>query len=114
MTRFKILYVYMLFCADGTYYTGVTNDLERRLREHETGYNKDSYTYSRRPFKLVYYEMFNNYLHAIDWETKIKKWSHKKKEALANSDWKRLEKESECKNSTSHKMLSKPEFGKNN
>lgn len=79
MPPFKILYVYILFCVDGTYYTGVTNNLDRRLREHETGYNKDSYTYGRRPVQLVYYEMFNNYLQAIDWETRIKKWSSKKK-----------------------------------
>jgi putative endonuclease len=114
MPPFKILYVYILFCADGTYYTGVTNNLDRRLRQHETGYNKDSYTYNRRPVQLVYYEMFNNYLQAIDWETRIKKWSSKKKEALANSDWNRLRKESECKNSTSHKQYIKPEFDKNN
>lgn len=104
----------MLSCADGTYYTGITNNLERRLKEHETGYTKDSYTYSRRPVKLVYYEMFNNYLLAIDWETKLKKWSSKKKKALVNSDWRRLKKESECKNSTSHKLYIKLKFDKNN
>jgi len=114
MKRFKILYVYMLSCADGTYYTGIRNNLERRLKEHETGYNKDSYTYGRRPVELVYCEMFNNYLVAINCETKIKKWSGKKKTALVNLDWKRLRVESECKNSTSHKLYIKPEFDKNN
>jgi len=107
MKRFKILYVYILSCSVGTYYTGVTNDLERRLVEHKCGYNKDSYTFSRRPLQLVYYEMLNNYMSAIEWETKIKKWSGKKKRALANSGWNRLKKESECKNETSHKFLIK-------
>jgi putative endonuclease len=104
MKRFKILYVYMLSCSDGTYYTGVTNDLERRLIEHKCGYNKNSYTYTRRPLQLIYYEMFNDFNSAIEWETKIKKWSAKKKQALAASDWKKLKEASECKNETSHKL----------
>lgn len=104
----------MLYCSDGTYYTGVTNDLERRLFEHEIGFNKKSYTFSRRPLKLVYYEIFNDYLLAIDWETKIKKWSSKKKEALSKSNWDRLRKESECINASTHKEYKKQEFGKNN
>jgi putative endonuclease len=42
-------YVYIVQCSDGHYYTGVTNDLDRRLWEHNTGYNKDCYTFKRRP-----------------------------------------------------------------
>lgn len=102
----------MLRCSDKTFYTGVTNNLERRLKEHKVGYDKNSYTYYRRPVELVYYEMFSNYLLAIEWETRIKKWSSKKKAALINSDWKSLRIESECRNSTSHKLYARPEFNK--
>lgn len=97
---FKILYVYILKCSDGNYYTGVTNNLERRLKEHEIGTDREAYTFSRRPLELVYYEMFTDYFSAIDWETRIKKWSRKKKEALINSRWDDLKKYSECLNQT--------------
>jgi putative endonuclease len=80
----KTMYVYLLNCSDGTYYTGVTNNLERRLEEHQSGLNKDSYTYRRRPLKLVYHETFDSPLQAITFEKRLKKWSSKKKEALIN------------------------------
>jgi putative endonuclease len=51
----KIYYVYILECADGTYYTGITNNLERRFTEHALGLNQDSYTHDRRPVKLAWY-----------------------------------------------------------
>ena len=100
----KYLYVYILKCNDGAYYTGITNDIEKRLIQHNEGINTESYTYSRRPVNLVYYELFTDYNLAIEWETRIKKWSVKKKEALINSDWKKLIKESMCNNETSHKI----------
>lgn len=103
----KYLYVYILKCSDGTYYTGVTNNLEKRLKQHNEGFVKDSYTYSRRPVKLVFCEIFTNYNLAIEWETRIKKWSVKKKEALINSDWKTLMEEAKCKNETTHKNASR-------
>lgn len=114
MAKFKILYVYILSCADRTYYTGVTNDLERRLLQHNLGVNKMAYTFTRRPVELVYYESFNNYLLAIEWESRIKKWSNKKKRALVESDWNKLKEASECKNATSHKFHSKFKLNKNN
>jgi putative endonuclease len=103
----KYLYVYILKCNDGTYYTGVTNDIDRRLIEHSQGINKDAYTYSRRPVQLVFNERFTDFNLALEWETRIKKWSAKKKEALINSDWKKLKEEAECKNETSHKNRSR-------
>jgi putative endonuclease len=48
--------VYIIECRDGSYYTGVTNDLDRRLWKHESGLDIRSYTYSSRPIKLRYYE----------------------------------------------------------
>ena len=103
----KYLYVYIVKCNDGTYYTGVTNNIEKRIIQHNEGVNTESYTYSRRPVNLVFYELFTDYNLAIEWETRIKKWSVKKKEALINSDWKRLVEVSRCKNETSHTNTSR-------
>jgi putative endonuclease len=63
-------YVYIIQCSDGSYYTGVTNDLERRLWEHETGYNTKCYTFTRRPVALKYNEHFTNINNAIAWENR--------------------------------------------
>ena len=49
-------YVYMVECADGTYYTGITTDLKRRIEEHNTSEKGAKYTRARRPVKLVYSE----------------------------------------------------------
>ena len=54
----KIYYVYILKCSDDSFYTGITNNIERRINEHNSGYNEESYTYSRLPVELVYYEEF--------------------------------------------------------
>jgi putative endonuclease len=86
----KSYYVYMLLCFDGSYYTGFTNNLERRLQEHEYGLNPDSYTYLRRPVKLVWYEVFSQVNQAIEFEKQLKKWSRRKKQALIDNDWERI------------------------
>jgi len=80
----KIYNVYILKCSDGSYYTGVTNDLVRRISEHNSGDNKKSYTFFRRPLKLVFYSEFSDVEFAIEAEKQIKKWSKAKKEALIN------------------------------
>ncbi len=103
MKTIKYLYVYILKCSDNTYYTGITNNPERRLIQHTKGINKDSYTYTRRPLELVYCELFTNFNLAIEWETKIKKWSRAKKEALIKSNWDHLKLYAACNNATSHK-----------
>jgi putative endonuclease len=64
----KYMYVYILECTDGTYYTGVTNDLERRLNEHTMGIDPESYTFQRRPLVLKHYEYFTDPEQAIMWE----------------------------------------------
>lgn len=81
------MYVYILECADESYYIGVTNNLERRFQEHEQGINRNCYTYTRRPLKIVFYEMFNDPMKAIAFEKKIKGWNRKKKEALINEQF---------------------------
>ncbi|MBO4396418.1 MAG: GIY-YIG nuclease family protein [Eubacterium sp.] len=53
-------YVYMLKCSDGTFYTGWTTELERRVEEHNTSDKGAKYTRARRPCELVYYEEFND------------------------------------------------------
>jgi putative endonuclease len=86
----KSYYVYILSCSDNTFYTGITNNLERRLAEHQHGTLENSYTYSRRPVELKFYEEYQDVLLAIAWEKRIKKWSHKKKQALIDGDWDKL------------------------
>ena len=75
-------YVYILQCSDGSYYVGSTTDLARRLTEHEIGVNKQAYTYSRRPIKLVWSQEFSTHDEAFVSERQIKGWSRAKKEAL--------------------------------
>jgi putative endonuclease len=83
-------YVYILKCNDKSYYTGITNNFERRLDEHLSGLNPKSYTYERRPLELVWIESFIDPDIAIMTEKKIKGWSRRKKEALINEDWGKL------------------------
>jgi len=78
--------IYILKCSDGTYSTGLTKELEARLREHELGAHPDSYTFSRRPVKLVWRIVTNSYKEAFQWEHQIKGWSRAKKEALIRGD----------------------------
>jgi putative endonuclease len=83
-------YVYLLLCSDGSYYTGLTADLSRRLYEHEIGANSKSYTYSRRPVKLVWAGEFYSHDEAITFEHQVKGWSRAKKAALTQSDWSKI------------------------
>ena len=86
----KVSYVYILKCSDNSYYTGITSNLNARLLEHKTGKYKDSYTHYRRPVQLVFYCDFTDITLAISTEKQIKKWSKAKKEALINSEYKKL------------------------
>ena len=83
-------YVYILECSDKSYYTGVTNNIERRLWEHETGFNSGCYTFKRRPVVLKYCIHLTDIKQAIAWEKQLKGWSRKKKEALINEDFELL------------------------
>lgn len=74
--------VYILHCADDSFYTGMTNDMKRRLQEHVDGINEGSYTASRRPVKLVWTEETKYVNNAIEREKQIKGWSRAKKIAL--------------------------------
>lgn len=83
----KTYYIYIVKCLDNSYYTGMTNNLTRRIDEHNEGNNPESYTYTRRPVKLVFYSEFNEVEQAIAFEKQVKGWSRKKKEAIINDNW---------------------------
>jgi putative endonuclease len=82
----KPFWVYILRCADGSYYTGHTDDLERRLGQHQTG-ECDGYTASRRPVILAWCQECVTREEALSAEQRIKGWSRKKKEAMMRGDW---------------------------
>lgn len=86
----KLMYVYILRCKDGVYYTGVTNDVDRRLAQHNSGDDPTAFTYLRRPVELVYYQLFDAPVKAIAFEKRLKKWSKAKKEALINGEFEEL------------------------
>jgi putative endonuclease len=74
-------YMYILLCADGSYYTGSTINLERRLEQHQKGEGAN-HTRKRLPVKLLYYEEYQRIDEAFYREKQVKGWSRKKKEAL--------------------------------
>jgi len=82
----KDYFVYILKCSDDSYYAGVTNNLEKRINEHQSGLIK-GYTSSRLPIKLVFSEKFSDINHAIRFEKQVKGWNRKKKEALINRNF---------------------------
>jgi putative endonuclease len=90
-------YVYILECADGTYYTGSTRNLAKRLREHEN-FKGAHYTQKKHPVKLVYAETFKRIDLAFAREKQIQGWSHAKKRALIEKKVDVLHGLSECKN----------------
>jgi putative endonuclease len=77
-------YTYIVRCSDGTYYTGWTNDLKKRLKAHNSG-KGGKYTHSRFPVELVYSEAYPTQQEAQRREFTIKQLSRKKKELLIAS-----------------------------
>ena len=82
-------WTYVLLCPDGLYYTGHTDDLERRIGEHQSGLIK-GFTSSRLPVQLIWADYFHTRVEAIENELRVKKWSKAKKRALALQDWDKL------------------------
>ena len=74
-------YVYILRCADGSFYVGSTDNLQARLKAHNNG-RGSAYTFKHRPVRLVYSETFQSETDALNRERQVKRWSHGKKEAL--------------------------------
>jgi predicted GIY-YIG superfamily endonuclease len=83
----KRYYVYMLQCADGSFYVGVTSDLELRIAQHRDGAFPSCYTYMRRPLLLVWSQDFKDADDAIRCEKQIKGWRRAKKAALISGNW---------------------------
>jgi len=77
---------YILLCADGRYYTGHTDELERRIAQHQSG-EIEGFTSSRLPVQLMWSQDFPTRPEALETELRIKKWSRAKKEALIRGDW---------------------------
>ncbi len=72
--------MYVVECADGSYYTGITTDMTRRLNEHNRTKRGAKYTRSRRPVKLIYFERYADRSEASKAEAAFKKLTRKKKE----------------------------------
>lgn len=72
-------YFYVLLCIDGSLYGGYTNDLKRRVRQHNEGKGA-KYTRGRGPVKLIFSKAFDNKSDAMKAEYQFKKWSRTKKD----------------------------------
>ncbi len=81
------MYVYIVECSDNSYYTGVTNNVERRVHEHNLGQDAGSYTCNRRPVTLRFVQECPGELQAIALEKQLKGWSRKKKLAIIEGRW---------------------------
>ena len=82
-------WMYNLRCSDRTLYVGHTDDLERRMAQHDTG-ELGGYTALRKPVALVFCEEFPSREEALTRERQVKNWSRAKKEALVARDWSSL------------------------
>jgi len=89
-------WMYILLCANGQYYTGSTNDLERRLAQHQMGEGAN-FTRKHLPVKLVYFEEFQLVSDAFYREKQVQGWSRAKKEALINGDKNKLHELAKCR-----------------
>lgn len=77
-------FVYIIECSDGSFYTGITNDLERRQQQHNEG-TASRYTRSRRPVTLRYQEVCESRSQALIRECSLRLLSRKEKEQLVNA-----------------------------
>lgn len=98
--------MYILECADGSCYTGSTNNLELHLAQHQAGEGAD-HTRSRLQLTLLYSEAFDRIDQAFYREKQIQKWSRKKKEALIRGATDKLKRLAECRNETHYRNFRK-------
>jgi putative endonuclease len=77
-------FLYILQCSDGTYYTGVTTDMRRRLHEHNNSNRGAKYTRTRRPVKLIYFSEHENRSSAQKAEYRFKKLTRTQKKGVIN------------------------------
>ena len=86
-------FVYILECADSSYYVGSHrgDDVNVRVSEHQAGKYRDAYTFTRRPVNLVWSDWFSRFDNAVAVERRIKGWSRVKKQALIRGDYEALQ-----------------------
>ena len=92
-------WMYILLCADGSYYTGSTNNLELRLQQHQCGEGAN-HTKKRLPVQLIYFEEFERVEDAFFREKQVQGWGRKKKEALMKNMPEELHRLAMCMNET--------------
>lgn len=100
-------YMYILKCADDSYYVGSTKQLDFRLQQHQNGEGAN-HTKKRLPVQLLYFEEFNRIDKAFYREKQIQGWSRKKKEALIEGSSEKLHELAKCLNETSHVGFGQP------
>lgn len=88
-----MFFVYILKCSDGSYYTGHTDNLEKRIAQHKAG-ALAGYTSTRLPIELVFHQEFATRDEAFVIERKIKRWTRRKKEALIKREFETLTRKS--------------------
>ena len=93
-----MFWVYILRCADDSYYTGHTDNIEARIGLHQSG-ECDGYTASRVPVELVWSQECTTRVEALSAERQIKGWNRKKKEALMRGDWAEVSRLAQSKSS---------------
>ncbi|HAT9742522.1 TPA: GIY-YIG nuclease family protein [Legionella pneumophila] len=93
-----MFWFYILQCSDKSYYTGQTDNLEKRLTQHQDKMIPGCYTSTRLPIQLKFSQEFMSREEALSAERQIKGWSRRKKEALINGDWQALSDYSKRKN----------------
>ncbi len=82
-----MFYIYILKCSDGSFYTGHTESLDKRISQHQQAYFSNCYTANRLPCELVYQASFDSRKQSLFIERQIRGWSRQKKRALINDDW---------------------------
>ena len=85
-----MFYVYILKCNDGSFYTGHTENIEKRLIQHQQAFFSNCYTAQRLPISLEYQASFESREQALIIERQVKGWSRKKKQALINNNWQEI------------------------
>ena len=79
-------FVYIVECSDKSLYTGITNNLDRRLKEHNNNILGSKYTRIRRPVKIIHFETFITRSQALKKENEIKGWNRKRKLQLIKNN----------------------------
>ena len=95
-------YMYILLCSNGTFYTGSTKNLEKRVATHQSGEGAN-YTKKHLPVELIYYEIFDRIDYAFNREKQVQNWSRKKKIALMSGRIELLHPLAECMNLSHYK-----------